>query len=191
MYFKDWLYVCVCVLRVLNLCVSKWPAVTPRAYLWLQLAKIHLLKSAFYSVSHEQIPAELVHFQSTQLHPQFSAQHLLTCTFNQVCSCKAALSCLQWAARCVWVCNPFYFGAFHNLVYCQKHRHIQHPHIICTNLCVFLSNIYSDTDRLPQIRIQWYTHNRERAETCPAFTQQFLYVFDTPDPLLLFFYISL
>lgn len=31
------------------------------------------------------------------------------------------------------------------------------------------------------------THNRERARTCPTFTQQLLYVFDMPDPLSLFF----
>lgn len=34
--------------------VSQWPAAMHRAYLWVKLAQIHFLKSAFYSVSHNK-----------------------------------------------------------------------------------------------------------------------------------------
>lgn len=37
-----------------------------RTYLWLDLAKIHPFKSVFYSVSHKQMPAETIHFQTTR-----------------------------------------------------------------------------------------------------------------------------
>lgn len=41
--------------------VRKWPAAVHEAYLWVKLAKIHLIKCAFYSVSHKQIPSGSVH----------------------------------------------------------------------------------------------------------------------------------
>lgn len=59
-----YMLVYVCAYTVCpGVCVSQWPAASHRPYLWVKLAQIHLLKSAFYSVSHKQIPAGFIHFQ--------------------------------------------------------------------------------------------------------------------------------
>lgn len=64
-------------------CVRRWLSgqLHNRTYLWLDLAKIHPLKSVFYSVSHKQMPVEAIHFQTTRQCPQISPQHLPACWF--------------------------------------------------------------------------------------------------------------
>lgn len=128
-------YACVCTMCH-GVCVSKWPAALHKGYLWFELDKIHLM-SAFYSVSHKQIPAVSVHFQknsttSSDLSPTSVDLHLLLLFillfiylfFYQRGSCRALLSCLQCAARLFGCVNILNCKVLHSLVKCHEHRHI-------------------------------------------------------------------
>lgn len=143
-------------------CVSQWPAAPHRAYLWVWLARIHPLKSAFYSVSHKQIPAWSVHFQnhsitSLDLSSTSVDLHFFFFFLLPGGSCKATHLCEQCATRlhgCV--------SLFISRCCIATRREIFNTHTsFCENLCVFIGSIYSKAGRLVQTHIQRHTRLKE------------------------------
>lgn len=104
-------YLLACVsLPWVCFCVRRWLSgqLHNRTYLWLDLAKIHPLKSVYYSVSHKQMPVEAIHFQTTRQCPQISPQHLPACWFYylMILICCFILHALM-SAMCTSV-SPLY-----------------------------------------------------------------------------------
>lgn len=136
--------------------VRKWPAAVHEAYLWVKLAKIHLIKCAFYSVSHKQIPTGSVHSPTTQQHPQISPQHLLTCSDYYFFFSEPAEVHVGQRFK-VWVCSKVCLTANSPSV-SRAQTHLTPTHYFVKG-CVLSQTLYTQT--------QTHTHTFSDAHASP------------------------